>query len=170
MALTTSVTRKNQTNSRLLLLPPELRTQIFEYVLESQTWKIGFDLRFGKTSNQSRHVNALSLLATYRQIHAETQLLPFRLGLFSALNCVSLHRWLLTIETFQCAAITNIQIVCDFECTEECCLDGAIFAQQWCFSQLDSLKRIQIIAQVVNVQTVGKSPLTNDSEPPALPF
>lgn len=41
--------------------------------------------------------------------------------------------------------------MCDFECTEERCLDGAIFAQQWCFSQLDSLKSIQITAQVVNV-------------------
>jgi hypothetical protein len=150
-ALTSLSTRKNQTDSRLLLLPPELRTQIFEYVLGGQTWKIRFDLRFGKTFNQSRYANALALLATCRQIHAETQLLPFRLSLFSALNCVSLHRWLLTIKPFQCTALTNIQVVCNFECTEECCLDGAIFAQQWCFSQLDSLKRIQVIAQVVNV-------------------
>lgn len=90
-------TRLNQTNSRLLLLPPELRTQIFTYVLAGQTWKIRYDVRFGKTSNQSRHHNALALLRSCRQIYAENQLLPFRLGLFSALNCVSLHRWLLTM-------------------------------------------------------------------------
>jgi len=79
----------NAANSPLLRLPAELRNMVYEYVFEGNRYVFGGYLFTGKRPEDGNtliwrklETNALGLLLASRQLHAETALLPYKLGVF----------------------------------------------------------------------------------------
>ena len=79
----------NATNSPLLRLPAELRNIVYGYVFEGNRYELGGYLFTGKRPKEGNtliwrqsQTNALDLLLASRQLHAETALLPYKLGVF----------------------------------------------------------------------------------------
>ncbi|KAF1936746.1 hypothetical protein EJ02DRAFT_459276 [Clathrospora elynae] len=77
------ITTKNQRQSPLLRLPPELRNMIYEYVLSGLT----FQMHHIKVRQDRR---ALAIVSVCRQTHADTCVLLYKLGTFS-FDRLSLH-------------------------------------------------------------------------------
>lgn len=155
--------QQNQLRSPLLRSPPELRNQIFVYILGNRTWEIRPEHKVGlytfyvpsKGHNRTKWCYNLALLRVSRQLYSETHLLPFNMGIFSAMNCVSLRFWLSKLYSFQRAAIFNIQLSCNFECIEDNQSRSpydVVCAQRWAFTELNSLRHVQIIAGVLDVR------------------
>ncbi|KAF1997453.1 hypothetical protein P154DRAFT_280779 [Amniculicola lignicola CBS 123094] len=69
-----AIVERNQRESPLLRLPPEIRVQIFQRAVGGKTIKLSFHVRnHGRKSN----LNPLALLQVCRQLYAETAVLPF---------------------------------------------------------------------------------------------
>lgn len=68
--------------SPLLRLPAELRIAIYGYVFGDNFYNLDLDRGFAKTHPSFNKCN-LGLIATSRQLHSETRLLPYKLGIFS---------------------------------------------------------------------------------------
>jgi len=82
-------TRLNAANSPLLRLPAELRNLVYGYVFKGNRYELGGYLFTGKRPEEGNtliwrklETNALGLLLASRQLHAETALLPYKLGVF----------------------------------------------------------------------------------------
>ncbi|KAH4026154.1 hypothetical protein HBH92_173620 [Parastagonospora nodorum] len=71
------ITPRNQLESPLLQLPPEMRNMIYTYVFKDLVWGM-FEWRRQSSSS----LNRLALLKTCRQISVEAALLPFAHGIF----------------------------------------------------------------------------------------
>lgn len=67
--------------SPLLRLPAELRIAIYEYVFGDMLYNLHVHRGFAKTHPSFNACN-LGLIATSRQLHSETRLLPYELGMF----------------------------------------------------------------------------------------
>jgi len=79
----------NATNSPLLRLPAELRNIVYGYVFEGNRYALGGYLFTGKRPEEGNTLiwrtsrsNDIGLLLASRQLHAETALLPYKLGVF----------------------------------------------------------------------------------------
>ncbi|KAI4647686.1 hypothetical protein J4E93_004096 [Alternaria ventricosa] len=79
----------NATNSPLLRLPAELRNIVYGYVFEGNRYALGGYLFTGKRPEEGNTLiwrtsrsNDIGLLLACRQLHAETALLPYKLGVF----------------------------------------------------------------------------------------
>jgi hypothetical protein len=70
---------QNATNSPLLRLPTEIRTMVFDYVFQGESYVIGPGSSMRQRPSLRRD---LGLLLVSRQLYHETALLPYKLGLF----------------------------------------------------------------------------------------
>lgn len=67
--------------SPLLRLPAELRIAIYDYVFGDNLYNLNLHSGPAKTSPSFNECN-LGLIAASRQLHSETRLLPYKLGIF----------------------------------------------------------------------------------------
>jgi hypothetical protein len=106
---------KNNQNSPLLRLPPELRGRIWELVFGVSVLRTVYRTYDRRSKNHrlmppvTKRKNALALLRACRQIYAETALLPYKSSIFSTTFGAALKPRLQSLKSFQRAQIEEIQ-------------------------------------------------------------
>jgi len=146
----------------ILMLPRELRDEIYHYVLAGRKWSVDSN---GHVQNPMS--NSLDLLRVCRQLNSETRLLPFTLSTFHTV-CPDGFRQLCTSFTpAQKQSITNVEIdmvICG-DCT-----DGVVdveFPDWWVDSTLSmcdfaGLKHLHVLLEIEDWQL----PLNFPWQPP----
>ncbi|KAL6711864.1 hypothetical protein ACN47E_002907 [Coniothyrium glycines] len=115
-----ALTALNQQQSPLLRLPAELRKTIFEYAFTNETVHFEFKPATSKHLEDARFYSTTtitSLTRVSRQIHTETLLLPYRLGLF-VVNRESLKWIAKTMLPAQLEAIATLKLSSDMAVRE----------------------------------------------------
>ncbi|KAF2253549.1 hypothetical protein BU26DRAFT_387494, partial [Trematosphaeria pertusa] len=108
------IAKRNQQESPLLQLPPEIRNRIYEYVLGGRTVHITkkpYRPAEGKllsVSGNEKHF--LSFLAVSRRLYAETAVLPYKLNTFSAHDPGVLREWLANLLPARRDAVASIRL------------------------------------------------------------
>ncbi|KAG9188226.1 hypothetical protein G6011_02149 [Alternaria panax] len=102
--------RRNQRDSPLLRLPPELRYMIFEHALGGKTYEIRYDRKSVMAKNTAVSKHALALLSVCRQVFAETALLPFSSNKFSVLHPLIFNVWIESLCPVFAEVITSVRI------------------------------------------------------------
>lgn len=117
MRLTDHSARQNQRDSLLLRLPPEIRNQIFEWVIGAPTLRIRrsvFPLHKNPKQRlivrNSVKLHPLALLSTCRQIFAETALLSWTQYIFESTQPDALNMRLTQQEAVYRGAITKLKL------------------------------------------------------------
>lgn len=93
-------------------LPGEIRNLIYEQVFSDRTW----NLCPWQQNTQTGPNNALALLQTSRQIHAETELLPYTLSTFSARDSKRVRTWELQRTARQVGAVRKVEHLYQSHC------------------------------------------------------
>ncbi|KAF2830991.1 hypothetical protein CC86DRAFT_463001 [Ophiobolus disseminans] len=88
------IARQNQQDSPLLKLPPEIRHEIFRHAIGERICRIKYIHTLGATTKHSKPARATTLLTTWRQLYAETALLPWAQFTIDANDPNILSTWL----------------------------------------------------------------------------
>ncbi|XPS70397.1 beta transducin [Ascochyta lentis] len=143
-----TVTKRNQENSPLLGLPPELRNMVYKYVLGGNTYLVGLDGSFPAKFE-------LALLVVCRQITAEAHLLPYAYNTFSFIDrlpYLDSYEFPYQRTTAQKLAITSIgfrtKILCTKRITGICQIDTR--AQSNILYIFPNISRIYVRIEVHN--------------------
>ena len=96
-------------SSPFLRLPAELRNEIYSYVLTKGTYHFRFQY-LKRTTSASEKKNRLSLLLSYRQIHAKAALLISSLNTFHFHNVIIFKQAIASLSDGQRKVIRNIAI------------------------------------------------------------
>jgi len=94
-------------SSYLFLLPLELRSLIYLYVLGGRVWVIGVSGIKPPADNGT--TNALALLQANVQTHSEACLIPYKHNTFQGRHDGHLKTWVDTLSSAQRAALTSIK-------------------------------------------------------------
>jgi hypothetical protein len=141
---------KNNQDSPLLRLPPELRDRIWGFAIGAHVLRVVYTnspanktvVKIQPPFKENR--NTLALLRTCRQIYSETALLPYKSSTYSCDLWQPLSHGLRHMKRFQRAQIEDLQVELDLPWSR-----NPVRIQELCVDQLailPGLKRVRILA------------------------
>ena len=145
--------RRNQTDSPLLNLPPELRNMIYSYTLSIGTWTIAPRAYawINDDDLDTEAIKTLSLLSACRQIYHDTFLLPFILNAFF-FRFANIPQFLAKLTARQRCAITHftLEMALDFSTVNPSLYfmwdeDSIKYQHLEVLTQLPGLRRLELI-------------------------
>jgi hypothetical protein len=141
---------KNNQDSPLLRLPPELRDRIWGFAIGAHVLRVVYTnspanktvVKIQPPFKENR--NTLALLRTCRQIYSETALLPYKSSTYSCDLWQPLSHGLRHMKRFQRAQIEDLQVELDLPWSR-----NPVRIQELCVDKLailPGLKRVRILA------------------------